>query len=198
MRKPVFALDVDGVLLDIVPGAVAYVKKKYGVTIKHEHVTDWDWDYSWSLTEGLTNEFWEHVWNTPAQMHDGALEFITGLTLEGFEPVLVSTRPNNFKGMGDIARQAAFRDFPQLGVERIELVEHNKDKVDVLQRYNSLYMLEDNPINAAMCHKKSGVLSYLITRPWNERCICFNSEWTRVWSYNTVLRLVRDHQAIRQ
>lgn len=191
MRRETFALDVDGVVLDIIKGSLDYVQKKYDVHLTEEDVTDWDWDYIWSLPEGLSAEFWSEVWKTPATPYPGALEFISDLKDLGFHVIAISTRPREWKGIGGMARDAALRDFPQLDFDAIHLVDAHADKVKVMLDEGAKHIVEDNPKNAMQCALQGGARSFLMTRPWNRKCLTVNNAWERVGSYSEIIQLVR-------
>lgn len=189
--KEVFALDVDGVVLDIVPGALKYVADKYGVYLEEDDVTDWDWDYIWSLPEGLSSEFWTHVWNTPALPYAGAVDFVEELR-ENFHVIAISTRPEEWKGIGRISRDAGERDFPQFGFDEVHFVDKHVEKVKILNDTKAMFFVEDNPKNAMLAGLQTDVVSFLMTRPWNARCLTVNEAWERVDSYDEIFRRVAE------
>lgn len=191
MRKETFALDVDGVVLDIIPGALDYVRENFDMVLTEEDVTDWDWQYIWSLPGGLTKEFWTAVWSRPALPYFGALTFIDNLKDLGFHVIAISTRPREWKGIGSMARDAALRDFPQLGFDAIHLVDQHADKVKVILDEGAKFIVEDNPVNAMQCSMDGGARSFLMTRPWNRLCLTVNNAWERVNTYEDILEHVR-------
>lgn len=189
--KEVFALDVDGVVLDIIPGALEYVDKKYDVQLLESDVTDWDWDYIWSLPDGLSSEFWTSVWNVPALPYAGAVNFVEELR-QNFHVIAISTRPEEWKGIGRLARDAGERDFPQFGFDEVHFVDKHVEKVKILRDSQSMFFVEDNPKNAMLAGLQTNAVSLLITRPWNERCLTVNGAWERVDSYGEILRMVTE------
>lgn len=190
--KEVFALDVDGVVLDIIGGSLDYVRDTYGVHLFENDVTDWDWDYIWSLPNGLDANFWTAVWNKPATPYPGAIDFIQDLKDLEFRVIAISTRPAQWKGIGSLARDAALRDFPQLPFDEVYLVDHHVDKVKIIRASGARYIVEDNPKNAMQCKLDGGARSFLLTRPWNKQCLTVNNAWERVDNYTEVLELVRE------
>ena len=188
----VFALDVDGIVLDILPGAIEHIRSKYGLIVDEADFTDWDWDYVFSLPGGLTPEFWYGVWATPGVPYPGAIEFVQDLKDDDWEVVAISTRPENWKGLGRMARDAADRDFPQIGFDRVFCVDRHKQKVEVVNDLDASYMVEDNPKNAMEIGMGTTVVqSYLFTRPWNARSMTVNKAWERVSSYEELLNHYR-------
>ena len=188
--KDVFALDVDGVVLDIIPGALDFVREKYDAHLTEDDVTDWDWDYIWSLPNGLDAEFWTRVWETPCHAYLGAKNFVQELKDLEFHIIAISTRPEMWKGIGRAARDAADRDFPQFNFDEIYCVDKHADKVEIINSVGALYMVEDNPKNAMQVALNTNARSFLMTRPWNKNCLQVVDSWERVASYEEIIKEV--------
>ena len=184
--KPVCALDVDGVVLDLTPAIIEYVKNVYDATITEGDITDWDWDYALSLPDGITQGHWQHVWETPALPYPGAVEFVERLK-EKFYVVAISTRPKIWQALGDIAYEAAKRDFLQIPFNEIFLVEQHDRKAEVMTMLQAKILVEDNPRTAANCYHRTSASVFLMSRPWNQRCSTITNAWTRVHTYNEIL-----------
>jgi len=184
--KPVCALDVDGIVLDLTPAVIEYVKDHYDATITEGDITDWDWDYALSLPDGLTSAFWAYMWTKPALPYPGAVEFVQRLK-EKFSVFAISTRPRKWEGLGAVAYRAAQRDFGQIPFDDTCLVERHRDKAEIIDTVDAAVFVEDNPMTAAYCHHETGVKTFLMSRPWNQRCCTITKAWTRVHSYNELL-----------
>lgn len=187
-------LDVDGVLLDLIPAAIEFVHAKYQHLITPGCITSWGWDYCLGFPESDTPALWDHIWSTPACPCPGALNFIASLRGLGYKPVGLSNRPRNWKGLTDPAAafKAAERDFPQLGLDYWITVEHQNEKITkVLSNFpDARLMLEDNPNTARDVALFTRVPSYLIDAPWNLECITVIPTWTRVHRHSEIIQML--------
>ena len=189
-------LDVDGVLLDITPVLSIWCYEKYGKLITEEFVTSWDWDYCLGID--FDSDVWNHVWDTPMPLFDGADLLIEGLRRLGYKIVLLSCRPEIWKGLKNeaAAREAAYRDFGKIDHDEKILVNSSKEKVEMVNwlierdRKTPSFVVEDHPVNAKMIGDNTPVDSYLLTRPWNRECITLTNSWKRVVDYGDLLRRV--------
>lgn len=190
MKDKIAILDVDGVLLDISPGAIKYVKDKHDATITEDDLTDWDWDYCLGLPEGITDDLWESIWATPAKVYPGAHRFIQSLKDRGYFVQGLSTRfdHSNGKGKGKInGLTAAERDFPQFDFDYYTL-EKNKAQWILDNMPNADFIVEDYNKNAVDVGTRTNLDVYFLTRPWNAKCISVTDTWERVYSYQDILR----------
>jgi len=189
-------LDVDGVLLNIMPALFEWCLEKHGKLVTEEFITNWDFDYCLGID--VTSELWEHIWDTPAPLYDGADRFIEGLKNAGFKIMLLSARPTVWKGLENeaAAREAAERDFKQIDYDEKILVENGKEKWKMInwmieeEGVAASFMVEDNPIYAKLIGKNTPIESYLLTRPWNRECVDLEESWKRVMDYGDLLRQV--------
>lgn len=189
-------LDVDGVLLNVTVAVQDYCHKKYGKLITEDFVTAWDWEYCLGIP--VTSEFWEHIWSTPSPPYKGANLFLEGLRNAGFHIILLSARPTTWEGLKNegLAREAAFRDFGQLDCDEIVLVNHGKEKWEMINRMieqkgvSPEFMVEDHPIYAKLIGENTPVKSYLLTKPWNKDVVSLTDSWERVFNYGDLLRRV--------
>lgn len=179
MKDKIAILDVDGVLLNVTPGAIKYVKAMHGATITEDNITDWDWDYCLGLPEGMTDDLWKAIWGTPALVYPGALKFIQELKARGY---YVQGLSNRF-GLGV---RASERDFPQLGLDSWIL---SKKKANwILENMpHAEFVVEDYNKNAVNIGLQTNLDVYFLDRPWNKRCISVTNSWERVYGYGDIL-----------
>lgn len=189
-------LDVDGVLLDPIGALRDWCYKKHGVLVSQEFITAWDFEYCIGIDVGP--EVWDHIWDTPAPLYDGADRFVEGLKNLGYRIILLSARPAVWKGLKNeaAAREAADRDFGQIDYDEIVLVDSGTVKAEMINRIieksgeTPEFMVEDHPIYAKLIGENTPVKSYLLTRPWNRECINLKNSWERVMDYGDLLKRV--------
>jgi uncharacterized HAD superfamily protein len=197
MDRRVIVLDIDGVLLDLNVAVVGFVRDRYGKEITAAHITAWDWSYCLGFPVEDFIPFWDHVWNTPATVFPGAVEFVSTLRNRGFFVIGLSARSSSFTtitGGGRSARMAATRDFPQLGLDDWILVESGKDKAtEINSRWLEVELVvEDNPNNARDIYLGTRTKVLLMDRPYNEDCVTVLDAWKRVRSYEEILDHLRE------
>ncbi len=190
MTDKIAILDVDGILLDISPGAIKYVKEKHKASITEDDITDWDWDYCLGLPEGMTNELWKYIWGVPARVYPGANEFIHDLQDRGYFVQGLSTRFAHSKGSKEInGLVAAERDFAQFDFDDYTL-QKNKASWILDNMPHANFMVEDYNKNAVDIGTRTNLDVYFFTRPWNAKCISVTDAWKRVYSYQDILRVL--------
>lgn len=185
--KKIAILDVDGILLDILPGMEKYMLEKHNFKVLEGHINDWDWDYTLGLPEGNTDEMWEYIWGTPARVYEGANEFIRALKDRGYYVQGLSSRMIFNESAQWHGVNAAHRDFVHLELNDYEL---EKEKAAwILQHMpEAEFIVEDNPKNAVSIGTHTNLDVYLYTRPWNSGSISVTNVWTRVYNYAGILR----------
>jgi hypothetical protein len=181
--KPTFALDIDGVLLDL-----------HSVTAKvlgldhldpKEIVRHWDLSWTFGIPPSEVTQLWAEVFSQPAQPYAGALDFIASIRGLGYAPLGVSLRNT------PVGLEAAARDFPQLGIDIITV---SADKPLTLRSYEAHYFVEDSIQNAlelidSPCPSVKQV--FLIDRPWNQSHDLAKA-YKRVRSYEEILLGIGD------
>lgn len=184
-------LDVDGVLLDMNAAVHQFVYEHYGIRTYDTNIVSWEFGYSLGIPKQDNHAMWDHVWNTPLQPYAGAVPFVRRLKELGFKVVGLSSRPAKWAGLKkpDAAQAAALRDFPQLELDNFGLVQGHGQKPEFINNYlsDALFMVEDNPVNAAEIGLETELHSYLLHRPWNEGTISVKYAYHRVYGYEHIL-----------
>ena len=134
IKRHCILMDVDGVLLDLVPNVKEYVLAKYNVHITENHITAWDWTYCLGVDLTRNKEFWDYVWESkPLTPYPWAVEFIKLLRSMGFTVVAVSNRSSR------AAQKAAVRDFPMFDFNCYILVDKAEDKLEYAHKVGAHY-----------------------------------------------------------
>src|SRR5687767_10862176 len=112
--KPVFATDIDSVLLDICIPLEDAVTKLHGVDASgfmQHAVGMWDLQLAFGLSKPQMDEVWDEASSKPSLPYPGALAFISELKHRGFRVVGVTKRG------GPRFVKPAERDIPALGLD---------------------------------------------------------------------------------
>jgi FMN phosphatase YigB (HAD superfamily) len=174
-------MDVDGVLLNLVPPVQTYVQEHFGVGIIENDITSWDWDYALGIPV-MSDEFWKHVWTSEITPYMGARYFIHTLDNLGYRVVAVSQRTT------EEAIAHAKKEFPTWGFDNWVLADDFEQKLKFAYAMDAKWSLEDNPKTAALLgRKKDDLKSYLMNRPWNAKARPVTGSYKRVYDYNDFL-----------
>jgi phosphoglycolate phosphatase-like HAD superfamily hydrolase len=184
-------LDVDGVLLDTGKRVLQYLEQHYPekmprlvlgskVHLDPDLIFCWDWEYALGVEWKNNSKFWEWFWSEPLEEYPGAREFVENIKAASYRVCACSNRTYG------PARDAAIRDFTNFAFDEIQVVDDPYDKIKWMTYWQSKFTLEDSPKNAYLLATQAdyGYHSYLLTRPWNSRCVDFRSPtWSRVDDY---------------
>lgn len=186
MKQQTILMDVDGVLLDLLPSVQEYVHTKFNKRITPSMITSWDWDYALGIPV-MSDEFWDFIWNSELPLFPGALTFIKTLQALNFKVIAVSQRSK------PAAIANAERQFPAFGFDDYILCSKYEDKVRIAHEIGANWALEDNPkIAASLGRGKNNLKSYLIDRPWNKNSIALTKDYTRINNYYEFLEIRLD------
>lgn len=183
-KKDCILMDVDGVLLDLVPAIAKYVLSKFNKHITPNMFTSWDWDYCLGVPL-VSNELWDFVWNQELSPYPKAVSFITTLKGMGFKIIAVSQRSTR------AAVANAKKHFPMFEFDYYILCNNSNDKLYYAREIDAHWALEDNPKTAAdLGRNKPDLTSYLLDRPWNHHAIPITGDYKRVYDYEEFLKVL--------
>lgn len=198
MKKPIFATDLDGCLLDSGKAFADWYTRELGVKIVREDLTNWKHEQCLGIPSKLVTKMFTEIWNSnPMAILPGAMAFLDEVKQLGYSVVVITSRgmPNGKEDAG----KAAFRDtrlFYEHGLidDMIVMDNSKQPKFDFLNRLGALWMLEDNTNVAIQCkiHGKTLKEMFLIDRPWNKSKDIVG--YKRVLSYGGVLSHLYSHQ----
>lgn len=178
-KPPIFACDLDGVLLDMADFWNEYLSKKYGKRVTTQDQTSWD-IRDWSGIPSL-NKFWDATWEADIWPYPGAASFVHSLQKLGYEVRIVSSRGS------ENALKAGYRQlakyFPMLSGH----IFVDGEKGPALAALQPSVFLDDRPKNlfdcALVCPRTR---LFLMDRPWNQS-LELDAPWRRVGGYAAIL-----------
>jgi hypothetical protein len=103
--KPIFGVDVDGILLDMDSAFRRYIQGELQLDLKGvEASRQWDLHTGFGIPKPIEKRMWEEIWKIPLAPCPQAHHFLNGLRERGYDIVAISNRK-----MGP-ARSALLRD----------------------------------------------------------------------------------------
>jgi 5'(3')-deoxyribonucleotidase len=184
------AIDIDGVLLDIIVRYCEIYNKRYNTNYQKSDVTSWDFFKDWSITEeaafNIFYEIYADSMNVPF-IDDNAPKIMKSLN-ELYDVDIVSARLPDYRS--SIVEKLDFHDIRE-GIQYIELILLHHKPYDVkLKQHYDVYV-DDNP-NLVESIKKLGNRTLLLfDQPWNQESVCENNVY-RVYNWNGIYRKIRE------
>jgi uncharacterized HAD superfamily protein len=182
----IYALDLDGVLLNTWTGFNAWFSNRFGIDFQAQDVWNYDFQWTFGCSKSDINQMWSEIWDYPQPAYVGAAEFIRSLKSFGYKVVCVSSRGSHE------AKVAALRDISNnnLAFDEVILMDVKKvPKSRFINRMQAQFFIEDSIPNAVDCADNClGTQVLLITRPWNARSFDVGS-YVRISSYVEALEL---------
>lgn len=190
--KPPFAIDLDGVLLDMNSVWIRWISEEYGIHASQSTFTQWDL-HQWAGIKHL-NKLWKYTWATPLAAYPMAATFLRELWWMGYQPVVVTNRDKP-EAIAAAKRDLAILDAGSRGVDLLDHLIFNRgtDKVDTLRKLGAVGFVDDR-WELAFSAAEAGISTFLLDKPYNQ-CLDIESEYTRVHSLIEVIRLLRERGA---
>jgi 5'(3')-deoxyribonucleotidase len=159
------AFDFDGVVADTFRLFVRLACSEYGIDIKYESITDYEFLNVVKMDRALAEKLIEILTDIPHELdlrpNTGALEILTRLS--AFAPVLVVTaRP-----YGRPVEKWFEKHLPHLkNLISVEATGENTTKLPFLQKKNIKYFVDDR-LDTCMQLAGDGITPIVYDQPWN-------------------------------
>ncbi|MBW1734414.1 MAG: haloacid dehalogenase [Deltaproteobacteria bacterium] len=160
------AFDIDGVIADSFRAFVRTARDRYGLDIRYEEITDYDFRQVIDIDDKTSDEIVEMILEDPLGMGidpiRGAAEVLRRLSL--LRPIRLVTARSNREAIG-----AWFHRILGLGDGRdiiVEAVGSHKEKLPILLRHGIRYFVEDRLETCYLLHG-SPVTPIVFEQPWN-------------------------------
>jgi len=172
------AFDIDGVVADTFRAFVKIADNQYGVKLRYDDITDYDFLSVLDIEEDIFNEIIDSILDDPLGMGimpmDGAVDVLNRLM--SFGPLtLVTARPDNG------AMQKWLQEYFQLsngnGIRLNETGAH-VEKLPVLKKYGIKYFVEDR-LETCYLVQEAELTPIVFEQPWNQRPHPFHT--VRTW-----------------
>jgi 5'(3')-deoxyribonucleotidase len=153
-RRPVFAVDIDGVACAHAEAICAFVRKEHGVRHTAEDITTWDHDFGpITFVEAVDKAYRNREFILGMKVTKGFRSFLSIISSR-MDVVIVTTRkPYCRKDTRDWLLE-------NLGDVTIRFVESKHE-------INASYLLDDNT-DEVLRFLKKGRVAFLLRQPWND------------------------------
>ena len=182
------AVDIDGVLLDLVITFCEIFNERYNTHYRKEDVSNWEFFNDWNITEEEAFEIffqiYENTMDVPFIDKD-ASEYMRKLNIN-HDVYILSARTSQYKSQ--IIEKLNNHNV-KLGVHYNELILVHHKPYDQKQNYKFDVYIDDNPHLAETIEKTKGRYLLLYDQPWNQDFVCKNNiirvhNWKEV--YDTI------------
>jgi len=170
------AVDIDGVILDIIVEYCEIYNRRYGTNYKKSDVTKWDFFADWNMDEEtgfkIFYEIYEDSQNIPF-IGEGAPGIMKKLN-ERYDLDIVSDSH-------DI----------MAGIQYTELILLHHKPYDIKLKQNYDLYVDDNPNLVEPIKMMKNRTLLLFDQPWNQHSVCEDNVY-RVYNWNEVDKKIRE------
>ncbi|MFX1445753.1 MAG: hypothetical protein ACFFHV_20245 [Promethearchaeota archaeon] len=184
------AIDIDGVLLDIVVNFCKIFNKKHGTSYNKKDITNWEFFNNWNITEEeafkIFFQIYENTMSVPF-IDKNAPKYMEELN-HSHEVYILSARTSQYRSQ--IIEKLNFHGIKK-GEQYIALILVEHKPYASKQDYEFDIYVDDNPhlANAIKMMKDRYMLLY--DQPWNKDFLCTNNV-IRVYNWNDVYEQIND------
>jgi len=165
------AIDIDGVLLDIIVRYCEIYNKRYGTNYKKNDVTKWDFFNDWNIDEEtafkIFFEIYEDSRNVPF-IDENAPKIMKKLN-ERYDLDIVSARLPEYRS--SITEKLDTHDIKE-GIQYAELILLHHKPYDIKLKQNYDLYVDDNPSLVELIKKMEDRTLLLFDQPWNQNSVC--------------------------
>ena len=188
------AVDIDGVLLDIVISFCEIFNERYKTQYSKEDVTNWEFFNDWNITEeeafGIFFQIYKNTMDVPF-IDKSAPKYMKNLNTE-HDVYILSARTSEYKSQ--IKEKLDFHNIKK-GEHYNELILVHHKPYDQKKNYKFDIYIDDNPHLAETIKKSKERYLLLYDQPWNQNFICKNNiirvhNWKEV--YETIVSLSKE------
>ena len=184
IRKLRIAVDIDGVLLDLVVNFCDIFNKKHGTSYNKNDINNWEFFNEWNISEEeafeIFFEIYENTMSVPF-IDEAAPEYMEKLN-KIHDVYILSARASEYRAQ--LIEKLNLHGIKK-GDQYIDLILLHHKPYASKQDYNFDVYVDDNPhlANAIRLMKDRYLLLY--DQPWNQNFICENNI-IRVHNWNEV------------
>jgi len=188
------AIDIDGVLLDIIISYIEIFNQKYNTEYKKKDVTNWDFYKEWNITEDeafeIFYEIYENTMSVPF-IDEEAPKFMSKLH-KLHELYILSARASQYRAQ--IIEKLNFHNIKKDShYNDLILVYHKPYDLKIKEPFN--VYVDDNPNLAKAIQKTQDKYLLLYNQPWNQNIENTNNiirvfNWKEIYTVLTTSELV--------
>jgi len=184
------AIDIDGVLLDIIIVYCEIYNKRYGTNYQKKDITKWDFFKDWNITEEAAfNIFYEiYADSMDIPFIDENAPKIMKRLHELYDADIVSARLPEYRS--SIVEKLNFHNIRE-GTQYVELILLHHKPYDIKLQQNYDVYIDDNPNLVEPIKKLKDRTLLLFDQPWNQHSICTNNVY-RVFAWEGIVEKIYD------
>jgi len=184
------AIDIDGVLLDIIIVYCEIYNKRYGTNYQKKDITKWDFFKDWNITEeeafNIFYEIYADSMSVPF-IDENAPKIMKRLN-ERYDVDIVSARLPEYRS--SIVDKLNFHNIRE-GIQYTELILLHHKPYDIKLKQNYDIYIDDNPNLVEPIKKLKDRTLLLFDQPWNQDSICKNNVY-RVYGWEGIVEKIYD------
>jgi len=184
------AIDIDGVLLDIIVVYCEIYNERYGTNYQKKDVTRWDFFKVWNITEeaafNIFYEIYADSMNVPF-IDENAPKIMKRL-FELYDVDIVSARLPEYRS--SIVDKLNFHNIRQ-GIQYEELILLHHKPYDIKLKQNYDVYVDDNPNLVEPIKQLENRTLLLYDQPWNQESVC-EKNVHRVYDWSDVHEKIRE------
>ena len=184
------AIDIDGVLLDIIVRYCEIYNKRYGTNYKKKNITTWDFFKDWNITEEMAfNIFYEiYADSMSIPFIDEDAPKIMKKLNERYDLDIVSARLPEYRA--EIINKLDSHDV-KAGIQYTELILLHHRPYDIKLKQNYDLYVDDNPNLVEPIKMMKSRTLLLFDQPWNQNSVCEDNVF-RVHNWEEVEKKIFD------
>ena len=182
------AIDIDGVLLDIIVRYCEIYNKRYGTNYKKKDITNWDFFKDWKITEENAFNIFYEIYADSMKIpfiDENAPEIMKKLN-EKYDVDIVSARLPEYRT--SIVNKLNFHNIRE-GIHYVELILLHHKPYDIKLKQNYDVYIDDNPNLVEPIKKLKNRTLLLYDQPWNQDSVCKKNVY-RIYDWNGVYKKI--------
>ena len=184
------AIDIDGVILDIIRTYCEIYNKRYGTNYQKKDITTWDFFKDWNITEEEAFKIFYEIYadsrNVPF-IDDDAPKIMKKLN-ERYDLDIVSARlPQYRSSIIDKLESHGVKE----GIQYTELILLHHRPYDIKLKENYDLYVDDNPNLVEPIKMMKSRMLLLFDQPWNQNSVCEDNVH-RVYNWEEVEKKIFD------
>ena len=184
------AIDIDGVLLDIIVEYCKIYNERYGTSYQKKDIKNWDFFKDWNISEEVAFNIFYEIYadsmNVPF-IDENAPRVMKKLN-ELYDVDIVSARLPEYRS--SIIKKLNFHDVRE-GIQYVELILLHHKPYDIKMKQNYDIYVDDNPNLVEPIKKLEDRTLLLFDQPWNQNSVCENNVY-RVYEWEEVYDKIRE------
>lgn len=165
------AVDVDGVIFDLVDAFLNIFNHKFHTNYKRNDITQWEFYKDWKVSENQVYEIFYQIYEgkIPAPLIDKSIPVFLKRINNHHHVDILSARNSNFKSQ--LKAQLQNHNII-MGISYNDIILVNEKPYDLKLKHRYEIYIDDNPNLVDPIKKMETKTLFLYDQPWNKDSIC--------------------------